>query len=145
MNNKGQSIFSEYVMIFFVVIAALVAMSVLLQRSFEARIHDTRNYMIKTVNSACDANCMQAAGGKITYEYEPYYAVMQTTVHQFVNDTSGATQGKAQVLGVKYVKTTQEKIKTNTPLSCQMPPACAGYSNAQSHCECQCPPPPNCP
>ena len=40
MNKKGQSVFSEYVMIFFVVIAAAVAMTTFVQRSFEARLHD---------------------------------------------------------------------------------------------------------
>ena len=75
MNNKGQSILSEYVMIFFVVIAAAVAMTVFVQRGFEARVHDARNFMIDSlINSgACDANCVQAAGGNIGHEYEPYY------------------------------------------------------------------------
>ena len=60
MNNKGQSILSEYVMIFFVVIAAAVAMTIFVQRGFEARIHDARNFMINSVinSSVCDANCL---------------------------------------------------------------------------------------
>ncbi len=75
MNNKGQAVLSEYVMIFFVVIAALVAMTTFVQRGFEARIHDARNFMINAVinSSVCDANCLAATGGNISYEYEPYY------------------------------------------------------------------------
>ena len=38
MNNKGQSVLSEHVMVFFVVVAALVAMTTYAQRAFEARI-----------------------------------------------------------------------------------------------------------
>ena len=67
MNNKGQTILSEYVMIFFVVIAAAVAMTVFVQRGLEARIHDARNFMITTVTNsgACDANCLNAAGAPV--------------------------------------------------------------------------------
>ena len=75
MNNKGQTILSEYVMIFFVVIAAAVAMTVFVQRGFEARIHDARNFMIirwSTAASVTPIVC-NATGGNISYEYEPYY------------------------------------------------------------------------
>ena len=117
MNNKGQAVLSEYVMIFFVVIAAAVAMTVFVQRSFEARLHDERNFMINSVinSGACDANCLQATGGNIYYEYEPYYAQMLSDVQHNEQDNTGATTGNAQVMGVIYIKSINEGTKAFRP------------------------------
>ena len=126
MNNKGQSILSEYVMIVFVVIAALVAMTVYVQRGLEARVHAARNYMVDSVlnSGACDANCLSATGGSISREYEPYYALMLTSVSQKAQDNAGITVGNAQVLGVIYARTSNEATKSIST-SCQLPPECA--------------------
>ena len=128
MNNKGQTILSEYVMIFFVVIAAAAAMTVFVQRGLEARIHDARNFMITTVTNsgACDANCLNAAGvtgNRIPYEYEPYYAQMFADIGQNEQETTGATTGNAQVLGAVYIKSSKQVTQTNST-SNQLP-ACA--------------------
>jgi len=125
MNNKGQSVFSEYVMIFFVVIAAAVAMTTFVQRGLKARIHDARNYLIQTVNRACDSNCKNATGStSIPYEYEPYYEQYAATVQNFERDTSGATSGKAQVLGVQYLSSQQGQA-TSLSTSVQLPALCS--------------------
>jgi hypothetical protein len=123
MNNKGQSILSEYVMIFFVVIAAAVAMTTYLQRAFEARVHDARNFAISSVmnNSVCDANCVQATGGNIAYEYEPYYTVSAASVQQNQQDTTGVTPGSAEETGTKYYKSTYDNTNT-VGSSIQLPP-----------------------
>jgi len=138
MNNKGQAVLSEYVMIFFVVIAAAVAMTTFVQRALEARIHDARNFAINSVLSsgACDASCLQAAGGKIAYEYEPYYTVSVANVAQNEQDVLGATTGNAQVLGAIYIKSTNEHTGT-VGSSCQLPPECAGAS-VPLNAECTC-------
>ena len=129
MNNKGQTILSEYVMIFFVVIAAAVAMTTFVQRGLEARIHDTRNFMINTVTNsgACDANCLNAAGvtgNQIPYEYEPYYTVSDANVAQNQQDFTGATTGSAQVLGAIYYKGSNEATQAISN-GTQLPPGCA--------------------
>ena len=135
MNNKGQAILSEYVMIFFVVIAALVALTTFVQRGFEARIHDARNFMINSVTNsgACDANCLQATGGNIFYEYEPYYSIMAANVQKNQQDTTGATQA----LGAVYTGSSNEATQTNST-DCQLPPECAGAS-PPLNAECSCP------
>lgn len=129
MNNKGQSILSEYVMIFFVVIAAATAMTTYLQRGFEARIHDARNFAVSSVisSNACDANCLQATGGSIAHEYEPYYTVTGAIVGQNAQDTVALTPGSAQETGSKYVKSSKEATQTIAN-SIQLP-ACADGSN----------------
>ena len=125
MNNKGQAVLSEYVMIFFVVIAVAVAMTVFLQRGFEARIHDARNFMINSVmnNEVCDINCVQAAGGNIHYEYEPYYAQTISETGHNEQERTGATTGNPQALGAVYIKSTNEATTTNST-SYQLPAGC---------------------
>jgi hypothetical protein len=142
MNNKGQAILSEYVMIFFVVVAAGVAMTTMIQRAYQARIHDGRNFMIETVTNsgACDANCLNAAGitgNQIPYEYEPYYPVSVTDVLQNQQDRSSATSGNAQVIGATYNKSVNDNTQSYST-DCQLPPECTNPNNA-SECECQCP------
>ena len=137
MNKKGQTILSEYVMIFFVVIAAVVAMTSFVQRGFQARIHDARNFMVDSVTNsgACDANCLRAAGvtgNQIPYEYEPYYAQMLASVSNNTNETAGTTTGNAQVIGAVYTKSTNEAA-TTVSTSNQLPAACAG-ANPPSWC-----------
>jgi len=112
MNNKGQSILSEYVMIFFVVIAAATAMTVFVQRAFEARVHDAKDYAIDSLTSsgACDANCLQATGGNIAHEYEPYYTASVASVLQNQQEGTGLTPGNAQITGTIFNKATSEIV-----------------------------------
>jgi len=139
INKKGQMIFSEYVMIFFVVIAAATAMTVFVQRTFKAKIHDARNIMIATANSMADANFLMATGSSsIPYEYEPYYDVHGSAVAQIENDTSGATSGNPAVMGVTYIKKVNHQTGTLANSS-QLPPECAA-PNPPTYCanEGQC-------
>jgi len=86
--QSGQTAITEYVVIFFLAIGALVAMSVYIQRTLQARIHDSRDYMI--------SEAARAHEGPIHYEYEPYYGYVATNVQRNQDDTtrllgSGAT------------------------------------------------------
>ena len=133
MDNKGQAILSEYVMIFFVVIAAVAAMTTFVQRGFEARVHDARNFMVNSVvnSGACDANCLSAtgaSGNQIPYEYEPYYAQMLADVGHSEQVNAGATTGKAEVIGAVYTKSLNEETNTIST-SKQLPPECADGVN----------------
>ncbi len=124
MNNKGQSVLSEHVMVFFIVIAAIVAMTTFVQRSFEARIHDARNFMINSANSVCDANCQQATGGSISHEYEPYYAQTLSMVQQNEIENHGQTAGNAEAIGEVFSKYGNEAT-TSASFSSQLPSECA--------------------
>jgi hypothetical protein len=130
MNNKGQASLSEYVMIFFVVIAAIVAMTVFVQRSLEGRIHDARNFMISSIadSKVCDTNCLNATGGSIANEYEPYYSLILSDVQQNAQENSGLTQGNSAETGSKYIKNTNDLTQT-IATSKQLPPQCASYPN----------------
>ena len=137
MDNKGQAIFSEYAMIFFVVIAAATAMTVFVQRGLEARTHEERNFMVDSVKTVCDTNCLQATGGTIFHEYEPYYTITASDVAQNQADTTTATQGSAQAFGAIYTKSLNENTQTIST-SCQLPPECANISGLPPS-ECICP------
>jgi hypothetical protein len=126
MNNRGQSALAEHVMVFFIVVAALVAMTVYVQRSLEARIHDARNNAIdELVNSGvCDANCLAATGGSINHEYEPYYTVMSTSFATNGWEQAAQTNGSANSIGAIYYNNVNEDTIINAT-SGQLPAACA--------------------
>jgi len=132
MNNKGQAVLAEYVMIFFLVIAALVAMTTFVHRGLQARIHDARNYMINVAINACDANCLQATGGQIANEYEPYYSQLISDAQRNEVDGSGATTGNAALIGARYMKSTNES-STTSATSNTLPPECAA-ANPPAYC-----------
>lgn len=138
MNNHGQSILAEHTMVFFVAIAALVAMTAYVQREFQARIHDTRNFVLSQVmnnNSVCDANCVAAAGGNIYYEYEPYYEQVSSGVQSASTTATGASPSLVNyALGGRYYKGIDEQTNI-TATSGQAPPECADGANPKpSYC-----------
>ena len=104
MNNKGQAVLSEYVMIFFVAVAALVAMTTFVQRGFEARIHDARNFAVDAANAACDTGCQNATGNSISYEYEPYYSQMVADSASSQREKKTSTSGSGAEIGAVYTK-----------------------------------------
>ena len=131
-NRKGQTIMSGYVITFFLVIGAVVAMMVYMQRAFQARIRDAKIYMVDMANHPCDADCHAAiaqssdnrpgAGarqaGDIAYEYEPYYGKTQTlTNHQQFENTELLEGGSTGI----FRKQTSEQINAQTT-SEQLPP-----------------------
>ena len=80
-NNKGQSSLPEYVVTFFVVIAAAVTMTIYIQRSLQAKTRDARDHMFSAAAKECDADCRAAAGisgNGIPREYEPYYGYINS-------------------------------------------------------------------
>ncbi len=107
--RKGQVIVPEYVVMFFLVIAGLVAMSVYVQRSRRSRPRDTKLYMMDVATQACadadalatpgwDVHCRDAANFQIdpreavpvrrmAQEYEPYYAQVESLVDRSADDT----------------------------------------------------------
>lgn len=68
--NYGQVTMSQYVILFFLAIGSLVAMTTFVQRVLQARIRDSKIYMIDNVQTLTGVN--------VTYEYEPYYANVST-------------------------------------------------------------------
>lgn len=68
--NKAQAVMGEYVMVFFLVVAMVTAMTIYFRRAVQARMHDARNVMINTVLDRSGTYFT----GNILAGYEPYYA-----------------------------------------------------------------------
>jgi len=125
-SHSGQSILSEQMMIFFIVIGVVVAVTVYVQRTFKARIHDAQDFMINSVadNNVCDANCLMATGNKISNEYEPYYQQLTAQSQMQREQDLTAAQGNANVIGAVYRKFFNQEIQTSS-FSNQLPPELA--------------------
>jgi hypothetical protein len=130
--RQGQSIAPGYVLTFFLVISAIVAMSVYVQRTMQARIYDTRNHMVGSVDDVCDENCRKAAGvsdkvlengdtvnGQIPVEYEPYYTQVEASTQRNSDNKTRilASKGRAGI----YNKEIDEHNEMTTT-SVQLPP-----------------------
>ncbi len=91
--RKGQMVTSEYVLLFFVVVAGISAMTLYVQRGLQARHRDGKIYMVDMATQACTqataggVDCLGAAKvdpatQKIAYEYEPYYGQSEAEVRR---------------------------------------------------------------
>lgn len=85
--RKGQLVMSEYVLLFFVVVASISAMTLFVQRALQARHRDAKMYAVDLAAQACEqvsiggVDCMGAAGvNGFAYEYEPYYGESKANI-----------------------------------------------------------------
>jgi len=91
--NKAQAVMGEYVLVFFVAIGMVTAMTIYFKRAVQARIYDARNTMLDIVVNRTQGYY----SGNIYAEYEPYYGSTVSTVVRGENATTkllpGATTG----------------------------------------------------
>ena len=80
---------SQYVIVFFLAIGSIVAMTTFVQRVLQARIRDTRKYMLDNVKTYGNVQT------NMHYEYEPYYANVSTIVGRSKNEQSDLLGGGA--------------------------------------------------
>ncbi len=128
MNNKGQTVFTEYVVIFFIVVAAAATMTVFVQRALQGRIRDAKNYLISTVDNTAvmDSNFVHAAHGRPQLiGYEPYYEQYNAVVANNINNDRGTMPGNPQSLGAIYLQHFREHGNNNAT-SIQLPALCSG-------------------
>jgi len=124
--NKGQSSLPEYVATFFIVIAAVVAMTVYIQRSIQARIKDSRDHMVSVAAGECGPDCRAAAGisgSGIPREYEPYYGRVDSRTSRN-SSVNADLAGGADRADRQFYKNTEETVET-TSTSSQLPPGAA--------------------
>ena len=106
-NKNAQVIFGEYGLAMILVISAMAVMGVYFKRTLQARIHDTRNYMVKS-------ELNETAGyydGNFYVEYEPYYMNTVSTVFKTATDQSQLVAGG--VTGI-YRKNIDDKTSVKT-------------------------------
>jgi hypothetical protein len=110
LTNKAQTNVSEYLVTFFIAIGSIVAMTVYVQRALQAKIRDSRNYMIETA--------AQAQGHDIQFEYEPYYGFVNSMVSRESDVQQALLPGGTTGF---YTKNMDESIYVES-LSVQAPP-----------------------
>jgi hypothetical protein len=74
--KKAQAVIGEYLLIFFLVIAMITAMSIYIRRTLQGRMRDARETMVQIVIDRAG----NVANGTVYREYEPYYLNSDTTV-----------------------------------------------------------------
>lgn len=96
-NRAGQLAMSEYVLLFFVIVAGVSAMTVYVQRGLQAKHRDATRYAIDMANDACSqasaggvdcrgATKLDPKTGNIPYQYEPYYGQSEAGVQRASTD-----------------------------------------------------------
>lgn len=80
---------AQYVVVFFLAIGSIVTMSTFVQRGIQARIRDTKIYMLDNVKTYGNVE------GPMYYEYEPYYMNVATTVSRERNEQVNLLGGGA--------------------------------------------------
>lgn len=92
--KKAQTIMSEYLLIFFIILGMISAMTVYFRRAVQGRLHDAQRYvfrdMVTRINEALGgdgSDSYNIATTLIFYrEYEPYYANIQSNTYHGVYD-----------------------------------------------------------
>jgi hypothetical protein len=69
-DKKGQAVASEYMMVIFIVIGMVSAMTVYFRRAVQGKIYAARNMTVNYVLAATN----REFAGNLYVEYEPYYA-----------------------------------------------------------------------
>ena len=69
-NNKAQVLFGQYVLVFFLIVAAATGMSIYFKRAIQARIHDAT---LVSARAVIDGVPRELYVGNVYTQYEPYY------------------------------------------------------------------------
>ena len=92
-NRRAQALIGEYVLVIFLVMATISAMTIYFKRGMQARIYDARDYMINDVRVRTQGSYF----GNLYLEYEPYYINTDATITRDIDYTTtllpGASSG----------------------------------------------------
>ncbi len=122
---QGQAIFAEYVLVFFIVVGMMTVMTVYFKRAVQARIRDSRDYMVKEVKT-------RTAGyysGNLITQYEPYYTSTNTTINTSSNMTDTLNQQPAGEPVDAFEQTIDEQTIINSVSNVASPK----FANPQSY------------
>ena len=110
-NRQAQAVMGEYVLVIFMVLAVIVAMTVYFKRAVQARLHDARDYMVNDVRQ-------RTAGsydGELYLHYEPYYTNTIATVVRDASSTTRILPGASSGIFRKVIdETTSVQVNSET-------------------------------
>ena len=115
--KRAQAVMGEYVVVIFLVVTVIGAMTIFFKRAVQARIHDARDYMVKEVRNRTKGEF----DGNLYFEYEPYY--VNTYVPEIVRDARyNKTLSQGATSGV-FVMDMDEKTDVPAAISVTLPPS----------------------
>lgn len=121
-NRRAQAVVGEYALVIFLMLGAVVAMTVYFKRGVQARMHDARDYMVDEVRQ-------RSAGsydGDLYLGYEPYYTNTDATITRDSSSTTNILPGATSGI---FKKETNESTTVNV-FSETAPPKDFGLTEA---------------
>ena len=110
-NNKAQTTLSEYVLVSFVVMAAMASMMIYFKRAAQAKIYDARQAMLNIVYTEAQGYYT----GNIYTEYEPYYTnTVITTGQEYSTNTEYITTNFGDEVWKKFKEDINSQITSET-------------------------------
>ena len=110
-NKNAQAVMGEYVLVIFLVMAVLTAMTVYFRRAVQARIHDARDYMVTEVR----ARTTGVFNGNLYREYEPYYGNTSARVFRSTDYEARVLPGGSSGIFQKdYNETVSVQVNSET-------------------------------
>lgn len=110
-NRRAQAVLGEYLLVIFMVLGVITAMTVYFKRAVQARLHDARDYMVNDVRQ-------RTAGsydGELYLHYEPYYTNTDAIVTRDTTHTTRILPGASSGIFTKvYDESTSVVVTSET-------------------------------
>jgi hypothetical protein len=107
--QNAQAVMGEYALIFFMIVAAMTAITIYFRRAVQARIFSARNTMLNVVINRTRGYYGDAVYNTLQIAYEPYYMnTVTTVVHTLDTETNllpGATTGISRKTSDEFTQT----------------------------------------
>ncbi|MFA5059284.1 MAG: hypothetical protein WC676_01475 [Candidatus Omnitrophota bacterium] len=110
---------NEHAIMIALVIAALMAMTIVLKRALQGRLHDAKSTMMDIVK---DASVEANAVGRLYGEYEPYYAATNSDIERSIQQNKILLPGGSTGISRK----SQDDTTSVNTVSVQLPPGEGG-------------------
>ena len=94
--KKAQVAMGEYLVTFFLITTVIFGMAIYFKRTVQARIHDSRDFMInyvRTETSALGTDGQPYYSGELNIAYEPYYTNVVADSSQRTSSIQTLEQG----------------------------------------------------
>ena len=101
-DQMAQAVMGEYMVVIFLVLTMIVAMTIYFKRAVQARIHDARDYMVGEVRVRTQGEF----DGNLYKEYEPYYSNVAALVARDADYTTQILPGASSGIFQKIVNET---------------------------------------
>ena len=105
--NRGQATLTEYMVMIFIVVGMMTAMSAFIKRALQGRIYDARNFGVDRIKGQTSGKY----NGPVYYAYEPYYANSSSVIDSKEVMTSKLFGGGASIreFGGDVITTSQSE------------------------------------